>query len=468
VIGQLLSAPPDEGQLGAAIRELASRRWIHPVTGARVKFGASTIERWYYEARDADDPVGALARRPRKDRGTHPSMSRVLCDALRAQHNLHTSWSYQLHADNLAALAELESLGSAPSYSTVLRYMKVEGLLRRPKAKRDTKGAALAASRVEAAEVRSYEAEYVNQLWHWDFHVGSCRVLLPTATWATPELFGSLDDYSRLACHLQWYLQENTENLTHGLSQAFQKRRLPRIGMSDNGSAMVAAETLCALEDLGITPETTLPLSPYQNAKQESFWTQVEGRLLPMLERVEGLTLEQLNEATQAWVEMEYNREVHSETGEAPVQRYLSGKDVGRGSPSSARLRDLFTRRVTRTQRKSDGTVSIDGVRFEVPSRFRHVERLHLRYAKWDMSRALIVDPDIDEVIARLHPLDKTANADGRRRAHQPVEAPRTRCRALLESAQTAPLMRKLLTEYAAMGLPPAYVPKDERAGGES
>jgi hypothetical protein len=29
--------------------------------------------------------------------------------------------------------------------------------------------------------------------------------------------------------------------------------------------------------------ETTLPYSPYQNAKQEAFWTPVEARLLAML-----------------------------------------------------------------------------------------------------------------------------------------------------------------------------------------
>lgn len=465
VIGHLLSAPPDKGELNAAILDLASRHWRHPMTGERVKFGASTIQRWFYAAKDADDPVGVLARKPRKDRGTHPSMTPALADALRSQYEAHKSWSYQLHADNLVALAELEALGDVPSYSTVLRHMKDEGLLRRPKPKSKTKGAALAAARVEAAEIRSFEAEYVNQLWHWDFHVGSCRVLLPTAIWATPELFGSLDDYSRLACHIQWSLQENTENLVHGLSQAFQKRGLPRSGMSDCGSAMLASETTSALEELGIVHETTLPLSPYQNAKQEAFWTQVEGRLLPMLEHTEGLTLEQLNEATQAWVEMEYNRSIHSETGEAPIQRYLSGRDVGRDCPSSARLRELFTRCVTRTQRKSDGTVSIEGVRFEVPSRFRHIERFQLRYAQWDLGRALIVDPNTDEVIARLWPLDKTANADGRRRAHQPVEAPRSGS-SLLDNNQMAPLMKQLMQEYAALGLPPAYVPKDEGAGG--
>jgi hypothetical protein len=471
VIGPLLSAPPDKGELGAAIRELASKTWKHPITGERVQFGASSIERWFYAARQADDPVGALSRQLRKDRGTHPSMTRKLADALRSQYAEHKSWSYQLHADNLAALAEQESLGDVPSYSSVLRYMKDNGLLRRPKPKRDTKGSALAAQRLEAAEVRSYEAAYVDELWHYDFHVGSLRILRPTSQWATPELFGSLDDLSRLACHVQWYLQENTENLIHGLSQAFQKRRLPRTALSDRGAAMTAAETLEGLEDLGIISETTLPLSPYQNAKQESFWMQIEGRLLPMMERVKGLTLEQLNEATQAWVEMEYNREIHSETGEAPIQRYLSAKNVGREAPSSAKLRDVFTRRITRTQRKSDGTVSIDGVRFEIPSRFRHVDRLHLRYAEWDLTRALIIDAQTDEVIARLHPLDKTANADGRRRSHEPVTAPRSRPQPLAESPGIAPLMKKLLSDYTEIGLPPAYLPKEEGqddVGGES
>ena len=103
--------------------------------------------------------------------------------------------------------------------------------------------------------------------------------------------------------------------------------------MTDNGAAMLAAETLQGLEDLGILHETTLAESPYQNGKQESFWTQVEGRLLAMLEGVEELTLELLNEATQAWVELEYNKKRHQELGVAPVRRYLDGPDVGSPLP---------------------------------------------------------------------------------------------------------------------------------------
>ena len=66
---------------------------------------------------------------------------------------------------------------------------------------------------------------------------------------------------------------------------------------------------------------TTLPYSPYQNGKQEAFWGTLEGRLMKMLDGVADLTLELLNEATQAWVEIEYNRAVHRATFCSPVRR---------------------------------------------------------------------------------------------------------------------------------------------------
>jgi hypothetical protein len=62
-----------------------------------------------------------------------------------------------------------------------------------------------------------------------------------------------------------------------------------------------------------------------------------------MHEGVADLTLAQLNQATLAWIEMEYNRSVHSELGEAPLQRYLHHRDVGRPCPSSTELKIAFT-----------------------------------------------------------------------------------------------------------------------------
>ena len=39
---------------------LAERDWQHPITGLPTRFGVSTIERWYYQARRQRDPVGVL------------------------------------------------------------------------------------------------------------------------------------------------------------------------------------------------------------------------------------------------------------------------------------------------------------------------------------------------------------------------------------------------------------------------
>jgi hypothetical protein len=57
IIGGLLAAPPAAGDLQAALSELAARTWRHPLTGVEVRFGASTIQRWYYAAKAATNPM---------------------------------------------------------------------------------------------------------------------------------------------------------------------------------------------------------------------------------------------------------------------------------------------------------------------------------------------------------------------------------------------------------------------------
>jgi putative transposase len=466
VIGQLLAAPPSKGALRGELRKLAARDWRHPTTGVPVRFSVSTIERWFYRAvREQHDPVGVLRRKMRSDSGRQSSMSGAVREALLAQYAAHKSWSGKLHHDNLVALAEKRpDLRPVPSYATLRRFMKANGLYKRRRVtSRQTVGAERAEARLFDREIRSYEAEYVNGLWHWDCHYGSRKVLTARGEWQTPILFGVLDDRSRLACHLQWYLAETAENVAHGLAQAFQKRGLPRSGLSDNGAAMTASEIAQGLARLGILHQTTLPYSPYQNAKQEAFWGPVEGRLMAMLEGMSDLTLAKLNEATQAWAEHDYNRKVHSEIGEAPIARFLAGPEVTRACPDSDALRLAFTKNDQRTQRKSDGTVVIEGRRFEVPNRYRHLMRVEIRYASWDLSLVHLVDERTGKVILRLFPQDKINNASGLRRSLDPVSPEPVSAKP---AQGMPPLLAKMLGAQDATGLSPAYLPKDERDDG--
>lgn len=208
------------------------------------------------------------------------------------------------------------------------------------------------------------------------------------------------------------------------------------------------------------------------NGKIETLWTSVEGRLMAMLEGVADLTLGKLNEATQAWCEYEYNRAVHSETGEAPLARYLAGPEVLRPSPDSDALRQAFTRTQKRTQRQSDGTLTLEARRFEVPNRYRHLRELTVRYAQWDLRYVYLIDERSSEILCRLYPQDKRTNARGVRRPLEPLAgaAPErgseaahvTDATAPHAAAAMAPLLAKLIAQQRATGLPPAYLPKDE------
>ena len=462
VIGPLLSAPPDPGQLKTELAILAKKQWRHPITGLPVNFGLSTIERWLYQAKPKNDPVGALRTKRRVDAGTTNTLSAQLKVFIQHQHRSHPSWSYQLHFDNLKAIVKKSpESGDMPSYNTIRRYMKSNGFCKqRGRKRRHTEGAMLAAERLEKREVRSFEVDHVNALWHLDFHHGSRRILGRDGQWHKPLLLAILDDRSRLICHAQWYMDETVETLVHGFMQALQKRALPRALMSDNGSAMTAAEFTEGLGRLGILHQPTLPHSPYQNAKQEVFWAQVEGRLMAMLEGEEEITLSLLNKSTLAWVELEYHQKIHSEIGCSPLERYINDADVGRPCPDHAALRHAFCTQVHRRQRKSDGTFSLDGKRFEVPSQYRHLEILHIRYARWDLGSVCLVDPHINTILSTIYPQDKSENASGIRRTlptsnqqeHNTVPV----------STGIAPLLKELMAEYAATGFPPAYLPKGE------
>jgi hypothetical protein len=115
---------------------------------------------------------------------------------------------------------------------------------------------------------------------------------------------------------------------------------------------------------------------------------------------------------------------------------------------------------VTRTQRRSDGTVTVEGVRFEVPSAYRTLIHLQLRVARWDLSTVDLVDPRTGTHLASLFPLDKIKNADGKRRVLTEITTPPA---PASKPPGIAPLLRALMADYAATGMPPAYLPKNDK-----
>lgn len=460
VIGHLIAAPPAErGDLKAALVELATKVWTHPVTGEPIRFAPSTVERWYYNAqRSPKNRLLKLARRTRKDLGRTVFDDIRLAEIVEAQYREHPSWSYALHHVNLlATIQRVPGIECTPSYQSLRRFMRARGYIKRRRKRKpeDHLADETTMNVYVARERRSYEVTHVGGLWHSDFHHGRLRVDLPNGERRAPIALATLDDRSRVCCHGQWYLGEATAELVHGSSQGIMKRGKPAAWMTDRGAAMMSGEFREGLARLGILHQPTLPYSPEVNAKIERFWGALEGRLVAMVENVRPLTLEKLNDLTIAWIEMEYNRRVHSEIGTSPIDRFLAGPSVLLPSPSPDELRAAFRMDETRIQRRSDGTVTIEGIRYEVPQSLRHIEKLTVRYARWDMTRVDVVDERTGQVVSPLYPLDKEKNADGHRRA---LVAPGPADVPVAPTNAVAPYLEQLASEYAAQGLPPAWL----------
>lgn len=459
VIGGLLASPPAPGSLKTELLKLSERSWKHPINGEPVQFAFPTIEQWYYQAKKSSEPAQKLQRKIRDDNGRFRILPSAQRRAISDLHSEHPEWTHQLHYDNLIIVAKEKDLGKVPSYATIRRYRNSQGFIRVRKPKNaDRPGVAKAIERLESREVRSYEVSHVLGLVHSDFHVCSRKILNGKGEWAKPRLLAFMDDRSRFICHAQWYWRETAENFVHGLMQAFLKRGLPRALMTDNGKAMTAGETTSGLQRLSIVHELTLPYSPYQNGKQESFWGKVEGRLLPMLEGEENLTLKLLNDATIAWIEMDYHRKVHSETKQTPIERFLDGPSVHRESPGMAELREQFTVEETRRVRRKDCTISLEGRRFEIPSRFRHMKQVVIRYATWDLANVMIMNSESGTPICRIYPLDAERNAQGKRRAMVLSSDFKTK-----PNSGIAPLLKHQMKTLEESGSLAGYLPKDER-----
>ena len=85
---------PGKGELRAALHELAAKSWQHPISAEPVRFGTSTIERWYYRARrERQDPVAVLRRKLRSDVGRQTALNEPLAAVLLTQYREHPRWS---------------------------------------------------------------------------------------------------------------------------------------------------------------------------------------------------------------------------------------------------------------------------------------------------------------------------------------------------------------------------------------
>jgi putative transposase len=177
-------------------------------------------------------------------------------------------------------------------------------------------------------------------------------------------LFAAIDDHSRALVGYRWALAEDTLRLEAALRAGFAARGLPGALYVDNGSPFISRQLERCLAVLGIRLTHSKPGQPQGRGKIERAFRTVREQFLVELEARGGAgDLEELNRLFGAWVEGVYHHRVHSETGQTPMERFLSGAPPRLPTPTELREAFLWAehRQVTK-----QAMVSLFGNRYQV------------------------------------------------------------------------------------------------------
>ncbi|MHB8247129.1 MAG: transposase [Acidimicrobiales bacterium] len=332
----LVREPADPGlssrQRGVLVRHLAAQYHLGP-GGERVKVSRNTIDRWVRDYRTGG--FEALVPVPRHVEARTPAGLLELAESLREEEPSRTG------AQIARVIAEHH--GWSPSERTIQRHLARAGLAWR--------GA-------EAPKAFGrFEASKPNEMWTGDALHGV--VVAGHKTY----LFAFIDDHSRALVGYRWGFAEDTLRIEAALRAGMASRGVPQRLYLDNGSAMVSGQLLRACASLGIILVHSRPGKPEGRGKIERVFRTVRDQFMVELAHSTLGSLQDLNSLFAAWVESVYHRQVHSETGEAPITRFASAGPPE--LPSPEQLREAFLWAEKRLVTKA-ATVSLFSNHYEV------------------------------------------------------------------------------------------------------
>ena len=175
-----------------------------------------------------------------------------------------------------------------------------------------------------------------------------------------------IDHYSRFVPEGRYYLHEDFAALRFGFRRLLAAYGLAVKLYADNGPSFQARRFHGACNHLGITLAHSKPyvaesrgvIERYNRTLKEQFESEVR-------ERDELLTLDELNSYYQAWLGERYHRDVHSETGQSPLQRFRDNVVV-RPAPDPVLVDELLRLYEKRTVHRKWSTVEVHGIRYSV------------------------------------------------------------------------------------------------------
>ena len=338
------------------LRKLASEEHLFP-DGRRRKPSLSTLRRKLKAYRSGG--FETLARQPRKDRGTPRARSPAAIDrAIKIKRDQPERSHVAINKFLVA-----EGHGSIPK-STLYRHLKIAGATRLKLG-------------VDKKPVRCrWTYDHTHDLWVGDFEEGPF-VFFQDAVVPT-HLSAFIDCHSREIVEARYYFRQNLDILIDSLLRAWATHGASSKLYVDQAKIYTSRALKTACYGLGIELLHREAGDPAGGGLIEKFFQTVQSQFEAEVRAGTILTVDELNRAFSAWLEMSYRREPNSETREPPRERYEKGLTVIRTVDMQKAL-TFFMRREQRTVHKDFSDVRLDGRFYRVDKRLRG-DRVEVRY----------------------------------------------------------------------------------------
>jgi transposase InsO family protein len=349
IISPFLAADPPRGQKYKLIEELASRQWVLE-EGALVSPQPETIRYWLRQYRTGG--FEALKDKPRKDAGKPRGIpEEIIAEACRLKQEVSERSIERI-------IKIMETTGKAP-----------EGLVTRSSLHRVLRARGLSARKLKAPQDKDldrFQADYANDLWQADMLTGPW---LPDPQQPGKNrrtyMYAFLDDASRLVPYGRFFFKGDLPALELVMKRSIQRFGRPVRAYYDNGMVFRSTKMtqICAALGMHRTVFTT-PYRPEGHGKIEAFNRLCRAGFIAELKASPIRTLDEVNRAFLAWLEIEYNKRRHSELGMTPHERWM--QDVARVQyVDEEKLRKAFLFKVDRTSDKA-GVFKLHGGRYQV------------------------------------------------------------------------------------------------------
>lgn len=367
LIAPLLYDPLAAGELEKALRAIAAKSYTIPHS-KRTQISVTSLRR-YLQAYNQDG-FEALRPQARGDRRQPRAFApEVLAKAvaLREEQPARTT---PMIVQLLKRDPEVKP-DDIPNAHTLTTHLRQLGKTRRLLRQQDR-------------AFRRFERSQPNELWQGDAMDGPW---LPDPNQPAKKrkayLFCFLDDFSRLVPYAEFFWDEALPRMERVLKVGMLRRGVPKAIYVDNGKVYAANQFAAACATLGIQRIHSKPYCPEGRGKQERFFETVRLQFMPEVAVSSIATLEELNQSFWAWLELIYHKAVHSETHQAPLERYQQAVQNVRPADHT-RLVQAFRWRETRKVRK-DGRIELQGNSYQVDSSFIG-RSLELRFDPFDLS----------------------------------------------------------------------------------